>query len=158
TSTRPRSTGGGGGSSSSTSPPAATTSTRTLNFHFKDHRGRPLGVAGRIVCHDTQTDQTFVSEPIGSLLMGESHARIAGIPGSIGQIRLEFWAEALFLNVISSTDLDQLDSLIDGRISLLSGTRRLSVAETFDLLPPALGGGTVAARMLAQDGEFTLES
>lgn len=154
-----RRTGDGSGSTPARDP--ATATLHTLNFHFKDHRGRPLGVSGRIICYDTQTDRTFTSEPIGSVLGGESRGSISGIPSSIRQIRLEFWAEDLFLNMVSLTDLDQLDSLIDGRIRLLSGTRRVSVADDV-FLPPALGGSGIGrvrgARLLAQDGDFSLDS
>lgn len=123
-----------------------------LIFHFKDHKGAPLAIHGIVICYDVQTGQAF-HENIGSLLAGESVARLPAVPETVEQIRLELLVEDIYLNVISVQDLDNIDRLMRGDIRVITGSRRISVAEVIPSGP--LGGGRFG-RMLGQDGTFTL--
>lgn len=157
----PRGTGGGGSGGGGTSGGASSTGAgseagaRTLLVQLQDHRGRALDAHGFVVCRDLVNDTEHGSGPFGSPAAGASHARIRGVRQDARAVRLELWAEDLFLNVVAPADLDRLDALIDGRIRILSGTRRVFVGEDLSGVPPALGGPSRAARQLGAH-TFTL--
>lgn len=122
---------------------------RNLTFQIRDHRGGPLAVTGYIQCQDVQSGQTLHASS-NSPVSGEHAFIIRDVPAATRQVRLEFFVESLYLNVLSTPDLGRLDGLFDGRLRMISGTRRIYVSQPWRGVTPSDGweSGVRTVRML----------
>jgi hypothetical protein len=122
-----------------------------MTFSFKDHHGAPLGIAGTVVCIDTQNPQARTVQ-VGSIVGGQSMVTLE-IPRSVRNISLQLYVEDIFLNVLSGSDLASIIST--PTVRTIRGTRRLEVAEVVPAVGTLFRGGRFG-RLLGEGGTYSL--